>query len=305
MDPAIFESTYHGISIDDARLGLRGQVDITRYVSGWPSGGMDEFYAVLSVLARKLKLSGPNQVPAEFRLAGDSRIDPDECFYRHSLRRAYECRASPDEIRDAIRLAFFAGRFKFPVTAQAYAKTWFGTDCNAFVGNYCGISPSTSIAAYARGYPNGAMQGATPDLYTSRGLLPVPPVESLDDIKAGTILATFGAPDTRGNRWRHIALVQEFTPTIGVGGARTGGTLIIAEWGRPGGTDLHVTKPAKVQVKEFKCPELPGRPCLAFDGTDPGGNAAKRIFMDGSRFDEFSTRGFQIYNGTGSPTYNT
>ena len=120
MDPAIFESTYHGISIDDARLGLRGQVDITRYVSGWPSGGMDEFYAVLSVLARKLKLSGPNQVPAEFRLAGDYRIDPDEYFYRHSLRRAYECRASPDEIRDAIRLAFFAGRFKFPVTAQAY-----------------------------------------------------------------------------------------------------------------------------------------------------------------------------------------
>lgn len=305
MDPAYFESTYHDISIDDPRMGLVGSIDLAGYVSGWPPPNMGEYMTVLSVIAGWLGLAGPNLVPGSIFIPNNPLIDPSEVFYKAALRRAYEGRASPEEFRDAVRLAFATRRFSYPTAAQTYVQQWFGIDCNTFVGNYCGISPSTSIAAYARGYPPGALSGATPDVLTSRDLLPAPPVGGLDDIGAGTIVATYGTPDSRGNRWRHIALVQEFNIEVGVGGARTGGWLSMAEWGGPGGSSQHVTTPAKVAVIEFDCPELPGRKCLAFAGTAPGGSAAMRIFLDGSTYDEFDVRGYQVYNGSGSPTWDT
>ncbi len=307
MDPAEYEARYHAIDITDLRMGLLGAVDIRRYIAGWPAENMGEYMNVLSVIATWLKLKGPTLVPGEFSIPNNPRVDPSEIFYKATLRRAFEGRAAPDEIRDAIRLSFLTGRFRFPVAAQAHADRWFGLDCNTFVGNYCGISPSTAISAYARGYRRTELGGATQDVLTSMGLLPMAPVASLDQIRPGTVLVTFGTPDKKGNRWRHIALVQSFTPAVGMtaAGGGSGAYLSLAEWGRAGNSDAHIVAPALVHVKPYACPELPGQTCLAYPGHDPSGGPGQRIFLDASRFDAFEVRGFQVYNADGVPTWNT
>ena len=204
MDPFVYEWSYHNISLDDPAIGLFGTADITAYVSGWQADKNTEYWTIMGLVAQALKASdkkvqGPSSVPIDFEYKG-------QVFHKAGIRRAFEGRAAPEEIRDATRLAFLAGRVRTPVSGPAYAKTWFGIDCNSFAGNYCGISPSTSIAAYAHGYTDAALKnGATEDVKTSRGLVPVPPVSSPDAIKAGTLLLTFGSADKNGNRWRHIA----------------------------------------------------------------------------------------------------
>jgi hypothetical protein len=304
MDPFVYEWSYHNISLDDPAIGLFGTADITAYVSGWQTDKNTEYWTILGIVAQTLKASdkkvqGPSSVPIDFEYKG-------QIFHKASIRRAFEGRAAPDEIRDATRLAFLAGRVRTPVSGPAYAKTWFGIDCNSFAGNYCGISPSTSIAAYARGYTDAALKnGATEDVKTSRGLIPVPPVSSPDAIKAGTLLLTFGSADKNGNRWRHIAVVQDCT-LGGRRGDRLEAQLSIAEWGTKGGSERHTTAGKTVSLDlGYKCPDLPGKTCIAYDGSDPQGSAAKRIFFDGSRFDNFEVRGAHVYNASGQKTYDT
>ena len=95
-------------------------------------------------------------------------------------------------------------------------------------------------------------------------------------------------------------------------GGGSGGFLSLAEWGTPGGTKVHCTPPKLVHIKPYICPDLPGRTCLAYDSEytemvdgQPIVHKSKRVFFDGSKFDAFEVRGFQVYDGNGAPTYNT
>src|SRR4051812_41324184 len=161
MDPSIYEYNYHSIELYDDDIGLYGTADVTQYVSGWQSDKRAEYDKLMAIVAPRVGTIGAEAVPVDFELDGQP-------FHKASIRRAYQGRAAPSEIRDAARLAFMIGRYKYPVTGPDYVRKWFGQDCNAYVGNYCGISPSTGIAAYARGYPPGPIVMETQDVSTSR-----------------------------------------------------------------------------------------------------------------------------------------
>ena len=293
--PAAFAARYHRLGILDARLGIAASLDIQNYISGWKAENQTEFYRLLSGLARKLKLKSPAAVRAQsqpFFITGHpDRIDPGEEWYDASLSRAYAGRASPDEISDAVRLAVFCGLTKDPV---AYGQKWFGLDCNAFVGNWLGISPSTGIFAYAHGYGKGdKISGASPDVYTTRARVPLTPITDPAKIECGNVVCTFGSKDARGFRWRHIALVEDIKPQ---GGSQY--QLWLAEWGTKGNIEKHRTPPAKPKLVDITlgkwCPELPKLDFLAFDGTDPDGEPAKRLFFDHHSLDDLPHRGWHV-----------
>lgn len=282
--------TYHPLYFEDPALGLSGVGNIKRYISGMKPDNQAEWGLLLGALQKKLGKDWGGNAPS-FKIKGDSRFDVSEDFYKASIMRVYFGRASPDEMRDVLRLALWAGRITLPVTAGHYAEKWFGSDCNSFVGNYLGISPSMSIFSYARGYgPSKQILGASADVYASRDRLPLPPVARPEDITCGDVLVTYGSPDAVGNRWRHIALVESCLVTV------DGGILLsIAEWGTEGGIDKHFTRNVKKKVSTtWKCPELPSRTLVSFDGTDPGGEPAKRIFLSGSSLSELPSRGWAV-----------
>jgi len=294
--PAAYVARYHTITINDTRLGLAATIDIQNYISGWKPENQTEFYRLLSGLAVKLKLKSPAAVRAQsqpFFIKGHpDRINPGEEWYDASLSRAYAGRASPDEISDAVRLAEFCNLTK-GLGAKAYAEKWFGLDCNAFIGNWLGISPSSAIFAYALGYgKSDKLSGASPDVYVTRARLPVAPLTDPAQIGCGTILCTFGEKDTRGNRWRHIALVEDIAL---VQGAKY--KIWLAEWGQRGNIEKHRTAPASPQQVDITlgkfCAELPGKNVLAYDSTVEG-KPAKRIFFNHHTMDDLDHRGWHV-----------
>jgi hypothetical protein len=299
--PAAFAGRYHAIGIQDPLLGISTTVDVQRYISGWKPENQAEFYRLLSVLAARMKLKSPAAVRAlsqPFFITGHpDRINPGEEWYDASLSRAYAGRASPDEISDAIRLAVFCGlntQNKVTISAEAYGRKWFGLDCNAFVGNWLGISPSSAIFAYAHGYGTSEkLSGASPDVYATRKRLPVAPLTDPALIGCGSIVCTFGEKDTRGLRWRHIALVERIEPVQG-----DSYLLWLAEWGQGGDIEKHRTSPAKGKPVTITlgrhCADLPGKDVLAFDSTDPQGKPAKRIFFDHHSMDDLPHRGWHV-----------
>lgn len=294
--PAAYAGLYHAIPIIDTRLGVAVTLDIQRYVNGWSAENQAEYYRLLSKLAGKLKLKTPAAVRAlsqPFYIKDHAAlINPAEEWYDRSLSRAYACRASPDEIADAVRLAHFCGMTNG--NPKAYGEKWFGLDCNTFVGNWLGISPSSAIFAYAVGYgKSDKLAGATPDVYATRNRLPLALVTDPAKIIQGTVACTFGEKDGRGFRWRHIALVEKCELVQG-----STYNLWLAEWGTKGNIEKHRTPPGKprvVQITSGKfCAEMPTKEVLAFDGKDPGGNPAKRIFFDGSSLDDLPHRGWHV-----------
>ena len=168
-------------------------------------------------------------------------MDPNEEFSKPGLRRAFAGRASPEEFLDTLRLARLVGRCTSD-NAPTYGQAWFGLDCNAFVGNYQGISPSSSIASYVSGYGTKAeIKGATDDVYITRNLLPLPPIEKVEDIKKGTVIVTYrpGSTTSHGDHWGHIGLVQSFGPDP----APNKMSLHVIEWGKKGGIASHTDGP--------------------------------------------------------------
>ena len=293
--PAAYAARYHTIAINDLKLGIAATIDIQNYISGWKPENQTEFYRLLSGLAGKLKLKSPAAVRAQsqpFYITGHpDRINPGEQWFDASLSRAYAGRASPDEISDTVRLAEFCGLTK-GLGAKAYAEKWFGLDCNAFVGNWLGISPSTAIFAYGLGYGNSEkLSGASPDVYVTRNRLPVAALTDPAEINCGTILCNFGEKDARGIRWRHIALVEKIEPVEG-----TKYRLWLAEWGQRGNIEAHRTSPSKPNLVDITlgkfCAELPGRDVLAFNGGKDG--KFKRIFFDHHTMDDIEHRGWHV-----------
>lgn len=282
--------SYHPLYFEDPALGLSGTANITRYISGMKPENQTEWGRLLSALQKKLGKGWGGNAPT-FRIEGDSRFDPGEVWCKASIMRVYFGRSSPDEMRDVLRLALWSGLITLPVTAAHYAEKWFGSDCNSFVGNYLGISPSMAIFSYARGYGSAPqILGASADVYASRDRVPIPPIARPQDIRCGDVLITYGSPDKVGNRWRHIALVESCSM------APDGDILLsIAEWGTKGGIDQHFTRNAKKKVSTtWKCPELPSRTVVSYDGKDPAGEPAKRLFFSGQAFDELPSRGWSV-----------
>ncbi|WP_426957209.1 hypothetical protein [Muricoccus radiodurans] len=297
--PADFAARYHAIPIMDSRLGITTTIDLQNYWNGWSPERNTEYWRLLSLLAAKLKLKSGAAVVAQsqpFYITGfPDQVNPAEEWYVASLRRAYEGRGSPDEIADAVRLAVFCGLNKKPaLTPDAYCTKWFGLDCNTFVGNWLGISPSSAIFAYAQGYGKGeSLPGATGDVYTTRSRLPLAPITDPALLEQGNVVCTYGAADGRGFKWRHIALVQDIQPQ---GGDKY--SIWLAEWGTKGNIEKHRTPlptPRTVTITAgASAPELRSKELLAFDGTTPDGKPAKRIFFDHHSLDDIPHRGWHV-----------
>ncbi len=299
MTPFQFVQQYHKLVVHDPRLKLNCSINVQRYISGMPSEGRREYERILSRIAiRHLKLGFIRDIPTWFKIPNSDEMDPHEEFSKPGLRRAFGGRASPDELRDALRLARLVDRCTSG-GATDYAQKWFGLDCNAFVGNYQGITPSASIASYVKGYGQGKIKGATNDIYLVRELLPLPPVEKVEDIVAGTVIVTY-RPDkvtSYGNHWGHIGLVDSFQ----AGTSPSKKFLKIVEWGRKGGVGAHVDGPKEIKLLHEDLSSTinthRGKKLFAF--WDKNGKDL-RIFLDASRWDHISHRGWHI--GT---TYET
>lgn len=302
MTPEDYLRRFHPITVVDTKLGINASIDITSYISGMTEDGRQEYGKICGILARRyfgskkgsmidlLKQSQP------FRIKGEPLIDPTEPFTEGSIRRAFGGRASPEEFADGLRLAVLTGRCK-AANAAAYGKKWFGLDCNAFVGNWLGVSPSTGIEGYAHGY-SGTPKGASKDVLVTKDIVHLPPISDVKDICQGTVLATF--TDSVGGvgktHWRHIALVQSFEP---LGGVKCRMTL--AEWGKAGPFEKHMTRNFEITLTTDKKPKggshemLKGKKTLAFHttwGTDP--EAALRVFLDSSALDWCASRGWEV-----------
>lgn len=293
MFPSIYLSQYHGLSIKDDALGMSGLADLHRYVSGMPSDNRTEYGRLLSKLCtRHLKIGNTNNVPTWFTIPNDGRIPWYEEFSKPGLRRAYGGRGSYSEIRDAVRLACLVDRCK-PGEAKAYAEKWFGQDCNAFVGNYLGISPSSSVTSYVAGYgESGKIKGATSDVYITRDLLPLKPITDVSKIIPGTVIITYrpGTTTRWGNHWAHIGLVDIFGPSAAGDEAVIG----IVEWGKKGGVDAHTdSKTIKLLHEDLsgKINRFKGQEIYAFWDH---GNKDLRIFLDASPLNHIPSRGWNI-----------
>lgn len=339
--PKEYARSYHAIDVQDSRLGLDTKLNITNYISGWKAGNQEQYFRQLDLLVPLLgddyRVKDRNAlnikyVPVYFSPPSDGirlqqalkarpglkamwdRINPLEEFYMPSLRRAYEGRASPHEFKDAVRLAIATGLAKNG--PHAYAKEWFGLDCNTFVGNWLGISPSSAIMAYAHGYDKwkGALIGATADVYTTKNWLPLPPVAAANGLKHGNVLTTYTPElDSRGRRWRHIGLVEDIQPAGGIAADGTGRyRLSIAEWGTQGEFARHFSEGTHTIKFGKACKEeLPNVDFFYIDDTGPKTDphtgavekdasgkpiilAKYRLFFDSSKLDNMPNRGFHM-----------
>jgi hypothetical protein len=287
LSPVQYLDRYHSVFICDARLAMLGYANITKYISGEPASGVSERGALMRSVAKALTGSSSGTVKNLFSVPAGHGFDPGEEFCTAAVRRAYAGRGSPHEMIDAVRLAVAFGRVTHPVSSSEYAQKWFGSDCNAFVGNWLGISPSVAIFAYFLGYGSGSIPGATASVYASRDWLPLKPVGSVAEIRQGNVVVTYGLP--RGNkRHKHIALVERCTPA---GGGRH--MLELAEWGVAGGKDdHHNTLNVKFQ-SSWRHPQRKGTPLLAFEDTDKEG-ATHRFLLDHSSLNALPYRGWEV-----------
>ena len=290
MTPLEYLQSYQSIKISDKALGIDGTAKITRYVQGWKENknslGCDksnngEWCTVKDQLIKKFFAPGTKSLSPIFKIVGSDKMDAAEEFYAGSLHRAYECRASPDEIVDATRLAVLVGRVK-PEKAIQYAEEMFGLDCNTFVGNYCGCSPSTAIFAYAVGYSNNKPPGATADVIKSLPFVKCPPRSAPEDVDVEDILITYDASN-KSSPWEHIALVNDIKLD------KSDATLEICEWGQAGDLSKHYSKGKKVTLTVGKAPWNPKQHIVGFAS---GKNM--RYFLDASQFGPALSRGWGI-----------
>jgi hypothetical protein len=315
MTPEQFVDQYHKLPVEDPGIRLSATLKISKYEAKWAKESINEATAVLDGVARKccnLK-RGNAELPPTFTISHDSRVDPSEPFYCAGIRRAFGSRGSPDEMKDALRLAILAGR-PMPGGPIAYAQGWFGQDCNSFVANYLGVSPMIGIRAYARGFTSNEY-GAGRDLTDCQKLLPLPVREDATQIAAGDVIVTYGSFDGRW-RWRHIALLESIgltAPTRRGSVTDWVANLKIVEWGSAGGSAQHVStaqRPLITDILGWKPPagdlatthaelgkEMKGKKLVGFLGADPGGGRAFRFFLDASPLDYVWHRGLHIANG--------
>jgi len=306
MTPFEYVGQYHDFVVSDQRLGLSVKTRLTGYNNHYSAEGDKQVVIITSELARKYFRG--KTLSSVFSISGEPRIDGSEHFSVGSLRRAFQSRGSPYEFRHALRLAFLAGQCGAPgkPSAAAYASRWFTNDCVSFAANYSGVSPSTPVFAYALGLSDRQVQakGVSADVRLSAHLVHLRPRRRAEDIQQGDLLLTLSTPDARGIAWRHIAVVQDFTPNAG-----SGGSLSIAEWGwnvaadhtvRGKSVTLHDgskgDRKAYQQLQAVRSKFVGGGDVVAFDGHAPGQGRppALRIFFDASTFWDLESRGYLV-----------
>ena len=118
-------------------------------------------------------------------------------------------------------------------------------------------APYFSIEAYVRGYGNQpTIYGGSADVYAARGTVPLQPRTEFSEISTGDVIVTYGQPDYRNFRWRHIALVESFTLDRW-NDNEASGTISIAEWGDKGTIDAHRKIDRTISLRRGKlCPDL-------------------------------------------------
>jgi hypothetical protein len=175
------------------------------------------------------------------------------------------------------------------------------------------VSPSTPVFAYALGLSDRQVKapGVTADVRLSAPMVQLPPRLSAGDIQQGDLLLTLSVPDSRGIAWRHIAVVQDFSPLGG-----DAGLLSIAEWGWNVAADHTVRgrrivlhdgskgdRKAYQQLQAVRNKFIGGGDVIAFDGHAPGAGhpPALRIFFDASKFQDLDSRGYLV---AGQPAPN-
>jgi hypothetical protein len=289
VGPLQYLSMYHSMFISDVPLLLLGYADIRRYISGEPGSGVEERGELLSAIAKARKDSSGSAVPSLFTLPAGLGIPASEEFCRHAIRRCYAGRGSPHEMIDTVRLAVAFGRVKHPISAGQYARKWFGSDCNAFVGNWLGVSPSLSVRSYFTGYGSGAIPGSVPSVEASRDCVPLKPIASVAAITQGTVVVTFGTPREDSDKmYKHIALVESIAPA-----ANGKHRIELAEWGMPGGFDSHHhVIDAKIE-STWRSPERKATPLLSFNDSDKEG-ATHRFFLDHRTLVHLPYRGWEV-----------
>jgi hypothetical protein len=151
--PDEYVARYHQLIVkNDLGQDIFESADIRNYCSGWSTEREKEYDLLVSKLVPK---TGGTVLPMTFYIRKDWRMDDTEVFYRHSLRRAYLGKGSPEEIIDALRLASLCGLIKSGRAGASdlatYVSTYIGLDCNGFVGNYFGLSPEVKPRAWAQG----------------------------------------------------------------------------------------------------------------------------------------------------------
>jgi hypothetical protein len=304
--PEDYLRRFHAMSVVDARLGINAAFDITRYISGMDSKGELEKNKISGIIAgryfgsKHFSVSDLIKQSQPFRIKTETRIDANEPWTYGSIQRAFGGRASPGEFADGLRLAVLTGRCK-AANAAAYAAEHFGLDCNAFVGNWLGVSPSTSINAYVHGYGSKAPGGASPDVLVTKDIVQLPPIDDPAKIKRGSVLVTYTSEkDGRGMHWRHIALVQSIQHLT-----KDDYNITLAEWGKEGPFETHMTRNRLVTITDDKQPKgregkeepfmVKGRKTLAFHARWGKHHLpALRMFLDSTSLDWCEHRGWEV-----------
>ena len=248
--PADYVKRYHQLFVNDPGQDIFQSVDVRNYCSGWSPNRQNEYELLVQRLVPKI---GGSTVPSSFYILKDSRIDRGEIFYRHSLRRAYLGKGSPDEIIDTLRLANLCGLIK-PGRAGAstlteYVGTYIGIDCNAFVGNYYGLSPEVKPRAWAQGMNVPADEsaktkaGITRAIELTLALFPLQARKGSGDITPGDVVITV-RNDAPVHSHEHIALVDSVTVSSNYA------MIGLAEWGAAGGLGTHTGATSTVTLVE-------------------------------------------------------
>ncbi len=289
VGPLQYLSMYHSLFMSDLPLRILGYADIRRYISGEPADGVRERGYLLSAIAKARKDSSGSAVPSLFSVPAGYGIPASEEFCRYSIRRSYAGRGSPHEMFDTVRLAVAFGFVKHPISAGGYAVKWFGSDCNAFVGNWLGISPSISVRSYLCGYGSGAIPKSVPSVEATRNCVPLKPIASIGEITQGTVVVTYGPPRKGSKKvYKHIALVESLAPATG-GKHR----LELAEWGAPGGFETHHNTHFVKIESAWRCPEREGTKLLSFEASaEEGPN--HRFFLDHRSLAHLPYRGWEV-----------
>jgi hypothetical protein len=305
MTPENLLRQYHQVAVTEPKLALNVVLNLTNYISGTPTAGRQQRDELAGRIAggyfntKNASVSDLKRMPQPFYIKTSKVFAPTEPFTYGSLQRAFAGRASPEEFSDVLRLAVAVGLCK-PEGAAGYAKKWFGLDCNGFVGNWLGVSPSTSIHAYANGYGDGIPSGASADVLVTKDIIKLPPITDPAKIRRGSVLITYAPKGSEdGTNWKHIALVESITP-------QSGGrySLTIAEWGEPGTFEQHMSRNKTITLTEDKTIKdphrksgeatfLPGIKTLAFWTTRKGKDAL-RFFLDSTKLDYLDSRGYEI-----------
>ncbi len=260
MSPLEYVREYHQFRI--LMPDLMTSSMITRYQSRAEPKQRTEFETVAARLITKFRIGGASaySIPREFYINGHPTISSAEVFYREGLKRAYDCRGTPEEIRDAGRLALAAGRCDESTVSQ-YITKWFGLDCNTLVDNWMGLSSGTAIFAYVLGYGKGKLAGGTAADEATRGFLPFPAATTLQSVGQGSVLVTYSPnrpddpnnPDKFGLRhWEHIALIESFALISETDENHANGIVTIVEWGQSGGEDEHVKTGVRCELVRGK-----------------------------------------------------